>query len=181
MWGSLKPCAANCLAYGPRPSQLYRPCREHSGLACAASDHAVADFGLAKRLDERKRFAAHPTSVYSVAFNPRGDVLASSGDDLKIKLWQEGQLLRAWQAGSSQVHGLTFSPDGRLLLSVTRDQPPRVWDADSGRLLLDFARLLPNTISKTKWWPAAFSPSGTRIAVGGGESLIILDGRPLED
>ncbi len=59
----------------------------------------------------------HTDSVYSVAFSPDGDMLASKSFDETIKIWNPntGQLLRTIH--TSRGGQIAFSPDGNMLAS----------------------------------------------------------------
>ena len=60
----------------------------------------------------------HKQTVYSVAFSPHGETLATASDDSTLKLWNvdsQQELLSVRRLGGA-LRGLTFSPDGRLLV-----------------------------------------------------------------
>ena len=60
----------------------------------------------------------HKQTVYSVAFSPDGETLATASDDSTLKLWNvdsQQELLSVRRLGGA-LRGLTFSPDGRLLV-----------------------------------------------------------------
>ncbi|MDM8531427.1 DnaJ domain-containing protein [Anaerolineales bacterium HSG25] len=77
----------------------------------------------------------HAEGIWSIAFNPAGDTLASGGDDGQVLLWERG---KNWQArqlkfgkwggwfgfGSSKsaIHQVSFSPDGRFLALATLEK-----------------------------------------------------------
>ncbi len=58
----------------------------------------------------------HNRGVY-VAYSPDGQMLATSGDDYTVKLWQssDGRLLRTLFIPDYGPEGIAFSPDGQLL------------------------------------------------------------------
>jgi WD40 repeat protein len=76
------------------------------------------------------------TRLYYLAFNPEGGRIAAGGQDDAVRIWnlhgpddQDPQVLRG-HAG--EIHGLAFSPDGRLLASCGGYKGRgeiKVWDA----------------------------------------------------
>ena len=78
----------------------------------------------------RSMQAGHASSISDVAFHPGGAVLASSGRDRVIKLWNpdSGQALATLEGHTSWVQGIVFIEKGTRLASVGTDQTVRVWD-----------------------------------------------------
>lgn len=92
-----------------------------------------------------RRLDGHNASVYSLAYSPGGDLLASgdySDGTPSINLWNpaDGTLLgtlyhdREDEEGSGGVGALSFSSDGALLASGGMDRNPtvRLWDMQTG-------------------------------------------------
>jgi WD40 repeat protein len=87
----------------------------------------------------------HVNRVMATSFSPDGSVLATGGDDGTIRLWnpQNGELIRGLVGpGAVDLGGLSWSPDGKYLLSTcskwdgtTEDGATQVWNAKSGQLL----------------------------------------------
>jgi eukaryotic-like serine/threonine-protein kinase len=62
------------------------------------------------------------------------------------------------------VQSASYSPDGSLILSTSRDKTAKIWDARSGTELLTLKGI-------TNWkGSAAFSPDGSRIVTGSGDN-----------
>ena len=106
----------------------------------------LMSIGLAfgQTTDERKLElivqTGHPDFVYSVAFSPDGNILASGGSDGNIKLWsvETGQELRTIRGHTSNVIALAFSPDRKTLASGSWDKTVRLWDIESGKNVWTF-------------------------------------------
>ncbi|GAA5987348.1 hypothetical protein JCM10908_001920 [Rhodotorula pacifica] len=79
----------------------------------------------------------HLSAVFSVAWSPRGDVVASGGMDETVRLWdvQKGKVLRVLPAHSEPVSAIQFSRDGTMLVSGSWDGYIRIWDTSTGQCL----------------------------------------------
>jgi WD40 repeat protein len=110
----------------------------------------------------------HSQSVYSVAYSPDGQTLASGSGDKTIKLWnvKTGNLLQTLSGLSNPV--LSYSPDGKTLASWSDDKTIKLWDVKTGSLL--------QTLSGLSNWvkSVAYSPDGQTLASGSGDKTIKL-------
>jgi WD40 repeat protein len=77
---------------------------------------------------------SHNSIVYSVAFSPDGNTLASGWDDNSIRVFDvaSGRELRTLAGHSNLVASVAYSPDGRFILSGSLDSSVRVWNAVTG-------------------------------------------------
>jgi small GTP-binding protein len=112
----------------------------------------------------------HDDTIFSVAFDARGGMLASGSADQQVKLWdiQNGKLLQTRRHESS-VRSVVFSPEGGTWASASDDGAVKLWEARSARLLKAFE----SEASKV-----AFDEQGWTLAIGGdGPSVKVWDTR----
>ena len=132
--------------------------------------------------------------VTDAAYSPDGSLLATSGDDLTINLWdattgEKLHTLLGHLPGTTSVPpfegvvAVAFNPQGTILLSAGADGTARLWDVRDGELLLKLDAHPSSVVTDV-----AFSPNsndmitsgfdGTAIVwdVTSGESLNVLSG-----
>lgn len=87
------------------------------------------------------QFKAHQEQVTEVAPNPTRNLVASYDHKSGIKVWDacQGLVGRTFSCGESEVHGLTFSPDGHTLFAGGRDMLVRAWDVRGRPMIAGFA------------------------------------------
>ncbi|WP_019500718.1 NB-ARC domain-containing protein [Pseudanabaena sp. PCC 6802] len=81
-------------------------------------------------------FAGHTAQIWSVAFSPDGQTLASGSRDRTIKLW-DVRTGRCWQTldgHAGDIWSVAFSPDGKMLATGGDDCKVRLWDARAGQV-----------------------------------------------
>ncbi len=108
----------------------------------------------------------HTRYVYSAAFSPNGETLATGGADRQIKLWNmtSGQERLTIKGHSNYVKTVSFSNDGARLVSEGPDDRTIVWDVKAGTRLLEFE----------SHGPAKFSPNGKLIGSGAANHFVRL-------
>lgn len=80
-----------------------------------------------------RRMTVHTGHAIGVAFHPREPLLATGGHDSLIRLVdpRKGRILGDLEGHHKAVTCLSFSPDGRWLLSGSRDETVKLWKVSS--------------------------------------------------
>ncbi|MEB3280617.1 MAG: sugar-binding protein [Lyngbya sp.] len=100
----------------------------------------------------------HLGPVISVNLSPNGKMVASAGDDQKIKLWKStGEFIQSLEGHDGKVWYVTFSPDSKIIASASEDKTIKLWKVD-GTLI----RTIPAHEDAVQW--LSFSPDGQQIA-----------------
>jgi WD40 repeat protein len=112
----------------------------------------------------------HSDSVFSVAYSPDGQTLASGSKDNTIKLWnvKTGNLLQTLTGHSDSVYSVAYSPDGQTLASGSKDNTIKLWNVKTGNLL----QTLTGHSDLGK--PLAYNPDGQTLASGSLDNTIKL-------
>ena len=119
---------------------------------------------------EVRRFGAPGLFPERVAISPDGKVAASSSGDRKnpIQLWdvatgkaRPGPVPAGWPAPPGPiVTSLAFSPDSKILATITRGRVIILWDVATGKAMHQFER------SRQVSCSLAFSPDGQWLVAG---------------
>ncbi|MBH8551735.1 serine/threonine protein kinase [Nostocaceae cyanobacterium CENA357] len=122
-----------------------------------------------KKISLANTIKGHEKSVLSVAINPDGQSIASSGDrDRLIKLWNltTGKEIRTLKGHSQRINVVTISPDGKTLVSGSDDKTIKVWNLTTGK---EIRTLIGHSDSVQA---LAISPDGKILVSGSDDNTI---------
>ena len=117
-----------------------------------------------------RTLAGHDSWVKSVAFCPRGGLIATASWDQTARIWDAaaGACLATLAGHTGTVEAVAFSPSGALLATGSGDATARVWDAATGAHLATLAGH-DYTVRAV-----AFSPSGALLATASADATVRL-------
>ncbi|GAM24423.1 hypothetical protein SAMD00019534_075980 [Acytostelium subglobosum LB1] len=83
----------------------------------------------------RKKWLAHQSEVYCLAFNSNGQMFASGSSDKSVKLWDTFSCThKTTLLGASQsIMSVEFSPNDEHILGTSNDNSARLWNVELGR------------------------------------------------
>jgi WD40 repeat protein len=107
---------------------------------------------------------AHKGAVTSVSFSPNRQILATTGIDDEIRIWNlSGQKIAEWKGLQQSVNMVNFSPNGNFLATAGRDSTVKLWNL-SGKNISQLKGIQGSVTS------ISFSPEGKLLAAAGIDS-----------
>ncbi|BBM86000.1 serine/threonine-protein kinase [Candidatus Uabimicrobium amorphum] len=92
----------------------------------AATQNAIAVFGNDAK--KKKQLNGHTATIYTLAFSPRQQIIASGSKDKSVKLWQNNRQIYSLDHFDSEVIQVNFSDEGHKLAVVTRKGSIQYYD-----------------------------------------------------
>jgi WD40 repeat protein len=125
----------------------------------------------------QKTISGNNSRIWSLAFSPNGNLLASAHDDNTARLWtQNGKLVSTLKGHKGIVRGVVFSLNGRFIATASDDKTVKIWTHD-GKIITTLEGHINAVLG------VAFSPDGQIIASASSDKTIKLwnkDGKLLK-
>lgn len=117
-------------------------------------------------------FAGHDADINDVAFSADGSLLATTGDDGLLRVWDpDTGDMRGELSGSGPVWGVSFSPDGsRVAAGWVNEGVVRVLDLATGEMALEVRARTANLGDST-----SFGPDGELLAMADFSRVVVVD------
>lgn len=186
-------------------SYALSPIADHLLVACATQHPAIRLVDLRSGASAHS-LAAHQAAVLSVAWSPQDEnILASGGSDGTVRLWdirrsaacvgvldledsvgvggEDGLGKNARPRGQGKAHvgpcnGVSWTDDGKYLVTTGHDERVRVWDISIGaNILSHFGPIIQNTHLSTLLpilSPSHLAPPGTQVMMYPNEKEILM-------
>lgn len=84
----------------------------------------------------------HQSAIYTMKFNPAGNVIASGSHDKEIFLWYmhgECKNFMVMRGHKNAVLDLHWTADGSQIISASPDKTVRAWDVETGKQIKKMA------------------------------------------
>ncbi len=142
-----------------------------SGLSGASARREATGAPALKPSGATRMLKGHRKRLTGLAYSPDGELLASSGQDRVVRIWEHrtGTMKAALFAGHRDwVWTVGWHPDGRQLASGGDDGAVRLWDAVSGERLFRLEGHAAGVRS------LSWSPDGKLLASAGRDGRVVI-------
>ncbi len=124
--------------------------------------------------ENQKTFTEYVSGSRTITYSPDGKKIAVTAGG-KVNLWNaSGKHLKTLAGHKGYVAGITFSPDGEILVTGSSDKTARLWDVHTGEnieILTGHTGIVYN---------ATFSPDDDNFITRGGNTLWLWDAKTRE-
>lgn len=145
-------------------SAVYSPTENHI-LVETANDHIYLLDHEGDLITEIEIHGAYFTDW--AHFNPKGDMILSSGKDATARVWDlEGKQLAVLDGGDGNVWSGQFSPDGKKIVTGSYDGIIKIWSLTGEKLVT-----IKGHDSGVRW--VSFTPDGENVISKGGNDQTI--------
>src|SRR5262249_2198427 len=114
--------------------------------------------------------AGHTSKIFSAAFSPDSQTLATASADRTVRLWEgpSGRERFVLTGHAEAVWCVAFSPDGNTVFSASADKTVKFWDVATGKERKTLTGHDEEVLA------VAVSPDGKTLATGGADWTIRL-------
>lgn len=133
---------------------------------CGCTWASLWDIASGKLLDSTSESADTSTTL---AVSRDGKVVArSTYQNIQLFDAERGKFILNIPGQSGEASGMAFSPDGKMLVSVSPEDGGKIWSTSKGSLVRSFGTKDDELVS------VAYSPDGRLIAAGGSGNIVQL-------